>query len=127
MDQSQSVAIPVGLGTRGARLWKTLTDEHEFRPDELAVLEEVCFALDELAAMRAQVVEDGPVVKGSRGQVREHPLAAGIRAHRALLGRLLKQLGIPDPPDEEPRDGRAESRSRRASKAAQSRWRRGTA
>ncbi|HEU5024643.1 MAG TPA: hypothetical protein VFV01_06935 [Spirillospora sp.] len=104
-------------------MWKAITDEHTLRPDELAVLEEVCFALDELAAMRAQVISDGPVVKGSRGQVREHPLAAGIRAHRALVGRLFRQLGIPDPPDEQA-PAPPVAMSARKRRAAESRWRR---
>lgn len=124
MDESQPVTTPPGLGVMGARLWREVTDEHEFRPDELALFEQACRLLDELAVMSARVAEDGPVASGSRGQPRPHPLVGEVRSHRLALARIFRQLNIPDPEEDEGWSA-ASARGRRA---AESRWsRRGSA
>lgn len=122
MESSPSVIDPPGLGTRGLRLWREVTDANEFRPDELVLLEEGCRLLDELAVMSARIVEDGPVTEGSRKQPRAHPLLSEVRAHRSTVARIFRQLGIPDPDDGELAPPVALSERKR--RAAESRWRR---
>lgn len=115
--------VPKGTGPAGRRFLRAvIAGEWEFRPDELPLLLEAGRVLDELAAMRQRVEDDGIMTLGSTGQQRAHPLLAEIRGSRQVLARLLSQLGIPD--DEQP-VGRT-ARQARASKAARVRWGHGT-
>lgn len=110
--------VPADLTGRGADVWRATVAGMEFRPDEVAVLTELCHTVSELDALRAVLAEQGYTVEGSRGQVRPHPLIAAVQASRALLIRLAQQLALPDP-DEETGQSVA---SKRASHAAKARW-----
>jgi hypothetical protein len=109
---------PTGLKTPGSALWEQVTDAYELAPDELPVLEHAARTADELARLQRELASAPATVEGSTGQVRTHPLFAEVRAHRALLAKLVESLGLPAP---EPEVGPSAA-SQRASHAAQARW-----
>lgn len=110
--------VPADLTGRGAEVWRQAVQGMEFRPDEIAVLTELCHTVTELGELRAVLAEQGYTVTGSRGQLRPHPLISAVQASRALLIRLAQQLALPDPNQEQ---GQSQA-SKRASHAARSRW-----
>jgi len=110
-------AAPKGLRDAGKAMWARFTGKYDFRPDELVVLEKACRASDRIATMEDEL-GDAVTSTGSMGQVVVHPLIPEIRAHEALVARLLASLKIPD----DPAGAGSESRSTQARAAAQSRW-----
>jgi len=117
--------LPEGLQPRGRgrRFWKAVTEAFEFRADELALLVEVCKVLDTIDRLEGDL-EGGPsIVVGSRGQPALNPGIAELRQQRALLGRLLAQLNIPEDGEEPQSAGVLSPRSVRGRRAAAARWR----
>ena len=112
--------VPAGLGRSGSSLWREIVGLYELRPDERRVLEQACRTADTLARLEEALTTAPLTVAGSMGQLREHPLLSEARQQRALLGRLLAQLRLPDADDLG--DLRARERSVHARRAAQSRW-----
>lgn len=110
---------PKDLGSRGRRFWADVVAVYELNVDELQLLVEVCRGLDELELLHA-LIADGVTVAGSRGQDRLHPALAEMRAVRLGLGRLLAQLGLPDPDSGAP--GLQTPQQVRARRAAETRW-----
>lgn len=109
---------PRGLGAAGRQLWRRAVSEFVFNVAEQAVLEQACRSADVIAKLHDAWVDADAVVAGSRGQPACHPLIRELREERALLARLLEQVGI----------GAASSNwdgltaSQRARKAARARW-----
>lgn len=89
---------PAGLEPSGIALWKSITTGYQFRPDELAVLEDACRTADIITAMEKAWAEDGRpmTTRGSQGQLVAHPLISELRQHRAARATLLRQLKLPD-------------------------------
>ncbi|NIK57899.1 P27 family phage terminase small subunit [Kribbella shirazensis] len=112
--------MPPGLGARGRAFWRDVLATWEVNRDELELLTEICRTLDLLDELRDAISRDGMTVAGSEGQPRAHPAVSQVTASRALLGRLLAQLGLPDP------EGVPvpSARSAQAQRAAESRWNR---
>lgn len=110
--------VPRGMGARGRAFWRDVHATWELNRDELEILVEVCRTLDQVDALRATLAEDGFMVPGSQGQPRVHPAVREINASRALLGKLLAQLGLPGPEDEQ----MPTMTSVRARRAAEVRW-----
>lgn len=110
---------PAGLGASGRSLWRSVVAEYVLRPDELTVLGAACRTVDELELLRVALATGPVMVAGSKGQPVPNPLLSEIRSHRALLGSLLKQIGISEAVED---DGAARSRSANAVKAARARW-----
>ena len=81
----------------------------------MVLLEQACRVADTLALLEAGMKDADLIVTGSMGQQREHPLLSEARQQRALLGRFLAQLKLPD------EDGLATT-SVKARRAAQARW-----
>jgi len=106
------------LKARGRRFWKAVSAGYELNVDELELLTEVCRCLDDVEALAATVERDGLTVPGSAGQTRVHPAVGELRACRALVGKLLAQLGLPGP-DGERLDSPVRARARAA---ANKRW-----
>lgn len=115
---ADDLAVPQGLGPRGAAFWTDVTGTWEVDRDERELLAEACRSLDQLDALQAALDSDGVMVTGSTGQLRVHPAIAQINATRATLGRLLAQIGLPDEQDE----ALPSMASLRARKAAETRW-----
>ncbi|NYG05718.1 hypothetical protein BJ986_000205 [Phycicoccus badiiscoriae] len=95
--------------------------EMELRPDEVLVLEHAARTVDLLARIDEALVSAPLTVKGSMGQIVEHPLVSESRAQRATLARLLAQLKLLDSDDARV-VAVAGRRTSRARAAAQARW-----
>jgi hypothetical protein len=111
---------PAGLGLRGRRLWREVTDGFELSISELEVLTLAARCLDRIQTLEDALKNAPATVKGSKGQPRPHPLAAELRSEVLLAARLLAQLGLPTEEGSSKWDGL--SASSRARKAARARW-----
>lgn len=110
---------PPTLGDAGRRLWADIRLEWDLRPDEERMLLAACSTADELERMEGALAEADPVVRGSKGQDRAHPLIAEVRAHRLALRAFLDAIGIADDPSS--RDDAAQ-RSHAGRQLARQRW-----
>ncbi|KWT62849.1 hypothetical protein ADL21_06290 [Streptomyces albus subsp. albus] len=110
---------PDGLGPRALALWTGTVDGLELEAGELVLLHEACRLVDDIDAMQAALAEQGPVVKGSRGQPAASPLIRELRAHKLAVTRILRTLMAAMPEEEE---GERLTASQRGRKAAVSRW-----
>jgi hypothetical protein len=122
MTKTTKPSIPAGIGDRGGRFWASVTGVYQLNVDELELLTETCLTLDDLDALRQVIAEEGTTVEGSKGQTRTHPALTEMRQTRIGLGRLLAQLALPDPDDEEGRPSIPSPLSIRGRNAAQARW-----
>jgi len=86
---------PKDLNAAGRAFWRSVLSDFEPNSAELQLLHEACRTKDELDVMVAAVAAESPVVAGSKGQPRPHPLLAEIRQHRRLLDQLVVALGMP--------------------------------
>lgn len=86
--------VPAGLGDAGLTLWRAVRSEWTLRPDEEALLVAACRTVDELGRLEEALADASPVVAGSRGQTRAHPLVSAVREHRRVLRELLGSLGL---------------------------------
>lgn len=114
-----ATAVPGGLtpGGPGHRLWSSVTDDYQLRPDELRVLEDAARLADGIAASDTRIAEleasigGSFTVSGSQGYNRRpNPLLGVVRAERAeqrkdrlalegMLARLkLSDVDPPAPP-----------------------------
>jgi hypothetical protein len=102
-------------------LWAAVSTGYSLRVDELFVLEAACREVDLIDLMDARVRAESLIAKGAYGQPIVAPLVPELRAHRATLASLLRQLKLPD------EGGRpaARSASEAARHAANARWWRG--
>ncbi len=116
-------AIPKGLGNRGKALWRsvvaTLSDGWELDERGLEILALAAHQADDVAKLETLIKKRGLMVKGSTGQPVLNPAIAEARQGRLAVNRLIGQLALPDE-EEEPRS----SASKRAQKAARTRWNR---
>jgi hypothetical protein len=60
---------PGHLAADGRRFWQSVTSVYELSPAELTILGRAAVTVDTLAAIDAEISEQGLSVKGSRGQV----------------------------------------------------------
>lgn len=82
------------LGPAGQELWTTIQREHNLRGSgEIAILTQVCKAIDDVDRYGAIIARDGPIIQTKSGP-RDHPLIRHQLAARALIARLLLRLGI---------------------------------
>lgn len=102
---------------RGRRFWRSVTGEHELRPDELELLAEACRLLDLTDRLRAEAAEAPVVVDG-----RTNPALVELRLTREQLRKTLSVLALPDDQDGEVEPAVRDFRSHRARKAARARW-----
>jgi hypothetical protein len=90
---------PHGLGARGGRFWRTVAGRYEMNPGETELLAEVCRSLDLLDLLETELATSGLMAEGSMGQLRPSLVIDKIIATRALVGRLVTQLNLPQPED----------------------------
>ena len=112
----KSLRMPT-LGPAGKALWTRLAAVYEFDPAETQLLVMACRQADDLTQLETAIKRDGVHVTGSMGQKVLNPALAEARLARAAISRLLGQLDLPNP-EEKPQT----AASRRASKAANTRW-----
>lgn len=117
-----SVSAPDFLGDSGRKLWLSVTERYELRPDELALLEQACATSDMIAELEvARAAEGRPLTTtGSMGQEVIHPYIGELRAQRSQVAALMAKLKLPDDATRVPSDVSSAAR-----KAASSRWSRG--
>jgi pyruvate/2-oxoglutarate dehydrogenase complex dihydrolipoamide acyltransferase (E2) component len=108
---------PDDLAAAGSDLWRAVMAEWTLRPDQDRLLAAACRTADEIDRMETALADADPVVTGSKGQVRPHPLIGEVRQHRLALKQLLHGLGIEDADEG---DGSTAGR-----KLARARWDRG--
>lgn len=113
---------PGGLGPAGVKLWTDVAGVYELRPDELVILEQAYRTLTWVERMEAELATSPLTVAGSMGQTREHPLLSEARQQRALLGRQLAQLGLPDEQESTGDRTMKLARSQIGRQAARARW-----
>ena len=120
MLKGRTMKTPAGLTPRGrgAAFYRTATERFDFRPDELELLLETCRQLDLCEKLHGILAKEGP-----RLGDRVHPCAVELRLARDLLRKMTAQLAIPDG-DPEDADAAMSPRSRKAQRAAQTRWNR---
>ena len=90
MTTKPRITVPSDLKERGKALWRGVIGAYVLDPAETALLHELCRTADELDALTAAMADQSPVVAGSQGQPRAHPLLAEIRQHR----RVAETLGV---------------------------------
>ena len=108
---------PGHLAADGRRFWQSVTSVYELAPAELTVLGRACVTVDTLAAMDAEIAEQGLSVKGSRGQVIPNRLVKVRVELDRLLDVQIRALNLPMPGEDEGR-----RRSPAAAAAAYTRW-----
>jgi hypothetical protein len=113
---------PAGLTGAGLTTWKRIVGEFDFRSDELRVLEAACATETMIERLVAELGDGPATVRGSRGQQVVHPVVAELRHPLLALGRVWRQLGIPD--DDDVAERKAQDRSTSARAAAEARWKR---
>jgi len=113
-------AAPVPL-SRGDRVHAAVLAEYGLGVDERWRLDEISRLEAELQAIEDALERDGPVVRGSRGQTRPHPLLHEARQHRIVIDRLWRGMGLKDADLRADTDGREQSLACR--RLARQRWR----
>lgn len=114
---------PAGLGPTGGKLWRSVLDDFELRPDELRILEDACREAALIDKLQHEIDQLTTLIaRGSMGQPVANPLIQEVRQHRATFAQLMARLKLADADGE----GSPGDRSARARAAATARWRRGT-
>ena len=89
---------PKHLRAAGRALWRAVIAEFELNSAEAAVLARACEAADRAEDARLALDRDGVVVTGRYGQPVAHPAVDIERQNRALIGQLLRSIGVLNPP-----------------------------
>jgi hypothetical protein len=97
---------PNGLARPGRALWREIQSGYTLDPAEEQILLQMCRLTDTLARLEGELASAETTVHGSRGQPVGHPLLAEIRLTSLALGRLAKQLALPQPKAAGARHGR---------------------
>ncbi|GAA3765598.1 hypothetical protein [Micromonospora maritima] len=105
-----SDAVPAALRAAGRALWVSVTGEYDLSPGELSVLEQACRTADELDDMAAALQGEPPLVEGSTGQTKVHPLYGELRQHRRVFDALITSLALPMPEESAGRPRSAQAR-----------------
>jgi hypothetical protein len=87
-------SAPPSLGAAGRSLWSSVMNEYEIRDSGgLAMLTQICAALDRLGECAAAIERDGLMILTKAGP-KEHPLLKTEVALRAFIVRTLQRLGL---------------------------------
>jgi hypothetical protein len=82
------------LGAEGRKWWKRLTEDYDFDPPSLLILQEAMTCLDRLRETEQIVASEGIIIAGRGGVPKAHPALAAEKLYRAGLLRLLKALNL---------------------------------
>jgi hypothetical protein len=86
---------PASLEQAGQDLWRRVM--HEYRIDDCGgreLLAQACGACDRLADIKANIDQDGAVIRTRGGMVRAHPALKDEISCRAFICRTLQRLGL---------------------------------
>jgi hypothetical protein len=108
---------PEGLAVAGRKFWRDVLKVYELSPAELLTLQRCCVSVDALAAVDAEIAEQGLSVRGSRGQVIPNRLLKLRCEMERVLDVQIRSLQLPMPGEDQGR-----RRSPAASHAAYTRW-----
>src|SRR5215475_14597442 len=108
---------PEGLSGPGRKFWRDVLGAYELSPAELLMLHRCCVSVDALAAVDAEIAEQGLSVRGSRGQVIPNRLLKLRCEMERVLDVQVRSLNLPLPGEAEGR-----RRSPAAAAAAYTRW-----
>ncbi len=87
--------VPRNLSDAGRSLWDRITSDYDIQDSGgLEMLGQACAALDRAEECRAIVDEEGILISGKGGVVRENPAAKLELANRAFVVRTLSRLGL---------------------------------
>ena len=100
---------PAHLTARSKTFWRAMIADYAL--DDVPAREllmRACDAMDRADNARTILAEEGLTVTDRYGQVKPHPAAAIEVQNRTSVARLLRELRVLDPPEEErpPRMGR---------------------
>jgi hypothetical protein len=87
------VKPPTGTKAAGRRLWRSVTEDYDLTPAELAILGQaarVADVLDQLAA----IIDAGPLIDAETG--RTASAVGEFRQQSITLARLIAALRLPD-------------------------------
>jgi hypothetical protein len=85
---------PRPLGTHGTALWMAVTAEYRVEDaGGVEMLTQACEASDRVAALAAQISQDGEVVRTRTGP-RSHPGLKDEVALRSFIVRTIEKLGL---------------------------------
>jgi hypothetical protein len=105
MSENDTRPAPPGHLSKDARkLFDSIVESYGFTSDETDALATLTLALeawDGAGIARRRLKRDGRYVEDRFGQLKTHPAVVDHRDCLATWTRLLGQLGIPDPGDEE--------------------------
>jgi P27 family predicted phage terminase small subunit len=114
---------PKGLQAAGKALWRAIHGDLDANwmldRREMHLLERACRVEDEMRALEKIVDKEGATARGSTGQIVVHPAILEGRQLKLAQLRLLCALELEDPADAHMG---ATPASKRARRAAQSRW-----
>jgi len=94
---------PAGLADPGRKFWRDVLRVYELAPAELLTLHRVCVSVDTLAAMDAEIHEQGLSVKGSRGQVIPNRMLKLWCEAERVLDVQVRSLQLPMPGEDQGR------------------------
>jgi phage terminase small subunit len=85
---------PAHLGAIGADLWREIVAAYEFSDrGSYETLGQACAAADRAERCRAQIDQDGELIRTKSG-MRDHPLLKHEIAARSFVVRTLARLGL---------------------------------
>jgi phage terminase small subunit len=95
--------VPSHLKAPGRRLWRAATADYLIDAAGLELLRLAAESLDRADEARQAIAKDGPYIAGRyAGNVRPHPALAVERDSRLAAARLIRELGLADPPEHPP-------------------------
>jgi hypothetical protein len=109
MSRKTIESPPEHLSERSSEFWRAMVAD--FTLDDAPARElllRACEAMDRADQARIVLDRDGLTVTDRYGQIRPHPAASIEVQNRGAVARLLRELRVTDPPEDErvPRLGR---------------------
>ncbi|MEX5259582.1 P27 family phage terminase small subunit [Kocuria sp. CPCC 205263] len=100
----QQPRTPRNLGSKGRRIWDTVTAEFEIEEHNIPLLEIACRTADKVQALEKEIENHGYTIASPQG-LRANPALAEQRAHIKQLATILATLNLPslEDPDEQSR------------------------
>lgn len=106
---SEALVPPEHLSARSSAFWRAVVADYliEDAPG-LELLRRACEAMDRADEARAVLEREGLTFTSRYGELRPHPCVAVERDARVAVARLLRELRVTEPPEDDrpPRLGR---------------------